>query len=240
MFRAAYNWSTTDVHIYSPTNGGSLLEDLTDIVLDEDYELVWDVLLQGRAFKAVDEDGWTPLHAAAVKDASFLIEPLLNAGCSLTSFNKMGWTPIHIAAGRNNTRFLSVILEPTLICVRANNDYGSTPLHIAATYGNIDFVQMLIDGGVNPNEQDYSRLTAMNYAVSYEDHPGTIELLASSGTSIDDSDNELGPPLHGAVENHLYGAAVSLIELGADTSRTTSEGLSFGGLLNSVGWSGVL
>lgn len=214
--------------------------DLTSLVLSSEYELVWDVLLQGDAFEPYDEDGWSPLHAAALKDATFLIDPLVKAGCSLASFNKLGWTPVHIAAGSNNTKFLDKIIEPSLICARSNNDYGSTPLHIAATYGNVEVVRMLLDSGVDPNQRDNSRLTAMNYAVSFEDHPDMVELLADFGTLIDDTDNELGPPLHGAVEQHHYGAAITLIELGADTTRMTSEGLTFGGLLNSVGWSGVI
>ena len=216
------------------------MEDLTDIVLSEDYELVWDVLLRGEAFETSDKDGWTPLHAAAVKDASFLIEPLLKAGCLLTSFNKMGWTPVHIAAGQGNVRFLKSLKDLSLLKVKSNNDFGSSPIHIAATYGRLEVIEMLIDRGVEPNQRDSSRLTAMNYAVSYEDHPVTVELLADSGTFIDDVDNDLGPPLHSAVEGHHYGAALTLIALGADTTRTTSEGLSFRGLLNSVGWSGVL
>jgi len=216
------------------------LEDLTDIVLSEDYELVWDVLLKGEVFETSDKDGWTPLHAAAVKDASFLVEPLLKAGCSLTSFNQMGWTPVHIAAGQGNVRFLKSLKDLSLLNVESINDFGSTPLHIAATYGNVNIVKLLFDRDVDPNQRDNSRLTAMNYAVSYEDHPAMVELLADSGTFIDDIDNELGAPLHSAVVGHHYGAAVALIALGADTTRTTSEGLSFRGLLNSVGWAGIL
>ena len=220
--------------------GVGYLHNLTGLILSKEYDLVRDVLHRGDEFEMSDEDGWTPLHAAALRNASSLIEPLLKAGCSLAGFNNLGWTPVHIAAGGNNIDFLGEILEPALSCVRSKNEYGSTPLHIAATYGNIESARMLLESGVEPNQRDSSRLTAMNYAVSYEDHPGMVEMLADSGTLVDDADNKLGPPLYGAVELHLYGAAVTLIGLGADTTRTTLDGLSFAGLLNAVGWSGVI
>ena len=216
------------------------MENLTELVLEGDYDLVWDVLLEGRSFEGRDQDGWTPLHAAALNDAAFLIEPLTRAGCSLVSFNAMGWTSLHIAAGRNNTKFLKRLLEPSLVCVRSGNGYGSTPLDIAATYGNLEAAKMLLSSGVGPKLRDNSGLTAMNYAVSYEDHPAMVQLLADYGAFVDDTRNMLGPPLHSAIEGRHYGAALTLIALGADTTRMTSEGLSFDGLLNAVGWSGIL
>ena len=216
------------------------MDDLTSLVLDDEFQLVWEVLLEGRHFIDKDEDGWTPLHAAAVRGSSFLIDPLLAAGGSLASFNHMGWTPVHIAAAQNETRFLKRTLQPSLTCIRSNNEYESTPLHLAVTYGCVEAVRVLLDAGVDPNIRDFHGLTAMHYAVSYQDQPGMITTLAEYGTLVDDLHEELGTPLHGAIEQRHYGSAVTLIELGANTARMTTDGMSFDGLVSAVGWSGVL
>jgi ankyrin repeat protein len=216
------------------------LEDLTKIVLEEDYDHVWDILLSNRAFDQTDSTGWTPLHAAALLDAHFLIEPLVAAGCSPIKFNQLGDAPIHIAAARNSTKFLRRMLEPTSINVRKNNDFESVALHSAVTYGSVEAVRILLDAGVDPNIRDFYGITPMHYAVVHQDQIGMVELLAESGTVIDDAQTDLGSPLHCAVEGRRFGAAITLIELGADTTRATSDGLSFAGLVNAVGWSGLI
>lgn len=216
------------------------LEDLTKIILEEDYDHVWDVLLSNSAFDQSDDTGWTPLHAAALRDAHFLIEPLLVAGCSLTKFNQLGDAPIHISAARNSTKFLQHMLEPASINLRKNNDFESVALHSAVTYGNFDAVRTLLDAGVDPNILDFYGITPMHYAVVHQDQIGMVELLAESGTVIDDARTDLGSPLQCAVERRHFGAAITLIELGADTTRATSDGLSFAGLVNAVGWSGLI
>ncbi len=216
------------------------MEDLIGLVLDRDYDFVWDVLLDHRAFKRSDEDDWTPMHAAALQDAHFLIRPLEIAGCSLTSFNKLGHTPIHIAASKNSTRFLRHVMDPELVCVRTNSEFGSMPIHSAVTYGHFDAVEMILDAGVDPNVCDIYGVSLVHYAIAWKDQVGMIEMLASRGAQIDDATTDLGSPLQAAIEQHRYGAAITLIELGADTTRLTSDGLSFDGLINAAGWSGVI
>ena len=216
------------------------MEDLTEIVIDENYDFAWDVILNRRAFNPSDEDDWTPMHAAALRDAHFLIRPLEIAGCSLTSFNKLGRTPIHIAASQNSTRFLRQVMDPELMCIRTDSEFESMPIHSAVTCGHFEAVEMLLDAGVDPDVRDFYGLTLVHYAVVWKDQVGMIEMLASRGALIDEATTELGSPLQCAIEKRRYGAALSLIELGADTNRTTSDGLSFAGLVHSAGWSGVI
>ena len=47
---------------------------------------------------ARDEDGWTPLHAAAWRGTPANIQALLSAGAEVMARSKYGTTPLHSAA----------------------------------------------------------------------------------------------------------------------------------------------
>ena len=181
------------------------------------------------------------MHAAALRDDYLLIQPLLRAGCSLASFCDEGETPVHIAASSKWPRFLDKVLDPSLICIRENNEFGRMPLHSAAAYGQMKAVKTLIGAGVDPDVRDLYGWTVMHYALIYEDQPEMIYTLARQGVPIDQKDNsDDETPLDYALQYGLFASANALIELGADRRRVKRGKLDFLDPPNAVGWAGVL
>jgi ankyrin repeat protein len=217
------------------------MEDLITVILSGNYPRAFAILRDRKPFIKRDSYGWTPMHAAAFRDDYLLIQPLLRAGCSLTSFCEEGETPVHIAASSKWPRFLDKVLDPSLICIRANNEFGRMPLHSAAAYGQIKAVKTLIGAGVDPDVRDLYGCTVMHYALIYEDQPEMIYTLASQGVPIDQKDNsDDETPLDYALQYGLFASANALIELGADRRRVKRGKLDFLDVPNAVGWAGVL
>ena len=217
------------------------MEDLVNIILSGNYPRAFSILRERKPFMERDSDGWTPMHAAALRDDYLLIQPLLRTGCSLASFCDEGETPVHIAASSKWPRFLDKVLDPSLICIRENNEFGRMPLHSAAAYGQMKAVKTLIGAGVDPDVRDLYGWTLMHYALIYEDQPEMIYTLARQGVPIDQKDNsDDETPLDYALQYGLFASANALIELGADRRRVKRGKLDFLDPPNAVGWAGIL
>ena len=217
------------------------MEDLVNIILSGNYPRAFSILRERKPFMDRDSDGWTPMHAAALRDDYLLIQPLLRAGCSLASFCDEGETPVHIAASSKWPRFLDKVLDPSLICIRENNEFGRMPLHSAAAYGQMKAVKTLIGAGVDPDVRDLDGWTVMHYALIYEDQPEMIYTLARQGVPIDQKDNsDHETPLDYALQYGLFASANALLDLGADRRRVKRGKLDFLDPPNAVGWAGIL
>ena len=217
------------------------MEDLVNVILTGNYPRACSILRERKPFMEKGSGGWTPMHAAAWTDDYLLIQPLLRAGCSLTSFCDLGETPVHIAASSKWPRFLDKVLDPSLICMREDNESGIMPLHSAAAFGQRKAVKTLIGAGVDPDVRDLDGLTVMHYALIYEDQPEMIHTLAREGVPVDQADNaDDETPLDYALQHGLFASANALIELGADRRRVKRGKLEFLNVPNAVGWAGVL
>ena len=217
------------------------MEDLVNVILSGNYPRAFSILRDRKPFIKRDSDGWTPMHAAALRDDYLLIQPLLRRGCSLTSFCDEGETPVHIAASSKWPRFLDKVLDPSLICIRENNEFGRMPLHSAAAWGQMKAVKILIGAGVDPDVRDLCGWTAMHYALIYEDQPEMIHALASQGVPIDQKDNsDHETPLDYALQYGLFASANALLDLAADRRRVKRGRLDFLDAPNALGWAGVL
>ena len=217
------------------------MEDLVSVILSGNYPRACSILRERKPFIKRDSDGWTPMHAAALRDDYLLIQPLLRTGCSLASFCDEGETPVHIAASSKWPRFLDKVLDPSLICIRENNEFGRMPLHSAAAYGQMKAVKTLIGAGVDPDVRDLYGWTVMHYALIYEDQPEMIYTLARLGVPIDQKDNsDDETPLDYALQYGLFASANALIELGADRRHVKRGKLDFLDPPNAVGWAGIL
>ena len=217
------------------------MEDLITVILSGNYPRAFAILRDRKPFIKRDSYGWTPMHAAAFRDDYLLIQPLLRAGCSLTSFCEEGETPVHIAASSKWPRFLDKVLDPSLICIRANNEFGRMPLHSAAAYGQIKAVKTLIGAGVDPDVRDLYGCTVMHHAVFSRDQPRMIYELAMRGVPIHDVENGAGESaLEFAVFNGFWGSAKTLIDMGAYSKNIDQKWLKFINPPNAVGWSSVI
>jgi len=89
----------------------------------------------------------TPLHYAAKKGNSKIIELLLDAGANINStYNKFGSTPLHIATWFGHTDCVQLLIKRSAI-IDNTNDHGSTPLHLAAWRNEPLCLEILLDNG---------------------------------------------------------------------------------------------
>ena len=80
---------------------------------------------------ACAEDGATPLHAAALKDAAGVVSALLSHGADLNATDAEGHAPLHWAASGDAVAAVEVLLAHGA-SIHARADDGSKPLDAAA------------------------------------------------------------------------------------------------------------
>jgi ankyrin repeat protein len=151
-----------------------------------------------------DSIDYTPLHAAALRGNSELVEILLSVGakvdvkahCNCQS-EEFGWesdlTPLHIAARNGRPKIIDVLLSHG-----ANMDeadlYKRTPLMYAARMGHFNTAKILLRRGAQVNvksEEDYGQTlqsqigwTALDFAIE-GDHQDIVRLLRKYGAADD-------------------------------------------------------
>ena len=86
--------------------------------------------------RAPDQDGMTPLHAAAEKSKTpGVVVTLLNAGANLEARDRDEMTPLHAAAATSVTPDVIVALLNAGADLKARDKGGATPLQWAAAVG---------------------------------------------------------------------------------------------------------
>ena len=90
------------------------------------------------------------------------------------------------------------------------------PIYVAAREGNLEEIRRLLKSGTDVNiTSEYLGRTALHWAVQSK-HKDVVELLISSGASIDVKAKDNRTPLHFAAEHGPKDIAELLIEGGAD------------------------
>ena len=145
----------------------------------------------GKYIYAVDEDGRTALHSAALGENAEVVKELLVKGLDVNAVDKNGNTPLHLAALGENTEVVKELLVKGLD-VNAVDKNGNTPLHSAAEYGHAEVAKVLIAAGANVNATGIFGYTALEYVrllrdkgylttVKKERHDEVIRVLKEAG-----------------------------------------------------------
>jgi len=195
---------------YTPLNeaaGGGFLssagaeqrrEALVSLFLDHGV----DVNARGScAFSFGKNGGCTPLHAAAGRAGTNVIQLLLDRGAELDARDPRQSTPLHHAALASNADAASVLVANGAN-VNATNYFGCTPLHTAISINNVrgrdrdPVVKILLRAGADVNVQSKRGLTPLHEAVqacldpktARGDAPGIVKMLLDAGADIHTKD----------------------------------------------------
>ena len=178
--------------------------------------------LLGREFSpaAVDENGWTDLHFAALVNLPELAEALLSAGMRAGG------------ALKSDNKPFDETLQKTLRAFGHNRfaaakRVGQTPLHLAARQNAPDVARLLMDHGADVNERDKAGdeddWTPLHYGASYN-APKVVRLLLARGADINAKDKGGWTPLHIAAGKNGVGVARLLIDRGAEVNARNKDG----------------
>ena len=207
---------------------------------DLDVGKLREVLGRSLSPTAVDENGWTDLHWAAVLNLPELAVGLLEAGADVSAqirsdqnpvsdslkrslnafgfdtelFWKTGGTPLHYAAGWNAYEVAGLLIERGAD-IRAENNKGSTPLHFVGHGNASKAAALLIERGAEVNAKNNEGSTPLHF-VGYGNTSKAAALLIERGADVNTKDNKGRTPLHLVAVRNASKAAALLIERGAD------------------------
>ncbi len=100
-----------------------------------------------------NDNGYTPLHVACLRDNAEIVSKLIKAGCDINKADKDGRTPLYIVCCSDNNEILSLL-------IRAGADINPfhknkrVPLLAACQWGNVAAVLQLIAAGVDVNTRE--------------------------------------------------------------------------------------
>ena len=107
-----------------------------------------ELLAEGTAPDASDDQGRRPLHHAAFAMALDRCQLLYDGGADVDARDKGGNRPLHVASARGATDVVAFLLG-CAAAVDASNGDGDRPLHLSAWMGHAEATARLIEGEAN-------------------------------------------------------------------------------------------
>ena len=156
---------------------------------------------KGLSVNICDNDGATPLHAAANNGHLEAVCTLLRLGGkkSMRKVAGTAGTPLHQAVGAGHKDIVSLLLNEGCP-VDVMNSNGVSLIHVAAQKGHIDLIEILAGYGLDVNIGDNDGLTPLHLAAVDGQIEAVRTLLRLGGRkSMKKVANKGGTPLHQAV-----------------------------------------
>lgn len=168
----------------------------------------------------VGDDGWTPLHLAAVLDEKDAAALFLSKGADPNAEDYDMQTPLHATVNREIAEML--VARGANVDVRDRS--GFSPLHVAAADGYVSIAELLLENGADADAKDNNGRTPLHEAAT-GGHFEVAELLFSRGASVDPRDDAMGwTPLHLAAQHEYEHILMLLIAKGADINAWDESG----------------
>ena len=129
-----------------------------------------------------NDNGSTPLHVAAYKGYTSVIDHLLTRGAAIDAKTDNGMTPLHIAADEGHTAIVDHLLNRGA-AIDAKNKGGWTPLHIAAQEGHTAIGEHLLTRGAAIDAKTDNGTTPL-WMAENQGHNEVAALLRSKGGTL--------------------------------------------------------
>ncbi|XP_016320756.1 cortactin-binding protein 2-like [Sinocyclocheilus anshuiensis] len=101
------------------------------------------LLTSGASADAVDETGFTPLHAAAENGHHGCVRALVKCGADLERECSQGRTPLYLACEQGHVECVKVLLDAGADCSHVTTD-NCTALHAAVSSGHVGPLKLLL------------------------------------------------------------------------------------------------
>ena len=174
-----------------------------------------DLLGRNPSAEAVDENGWTDLHWAAVFNLPKLAGWLLDAGSDVDQRSKGDGEPfgneLKAALKRMNPEFYWT------------SKYGMTPLHVAGYVDSVEVAELLIAHGADVHARDSIGRTPLYFAADL-DALKAADVLIAHDADINTWDEFGQTALHRAAYSDSGKMAKFLIAHGADVNARNDAG----------------
>lgn len=127
--------------------------------------------------------GSTPLHEAAVRGHTHIVELLLRHGASHSLKDHEGVTPLEAAAAENKHEVVKLLVDAGAE-VNIQDKDGLSPLMVASYEGHVDVVRALLAKGARHDATNRNGHTPLHFAYA-NNKPQVIELLLQAGARAD-------------------------------------------------------
>lgn len=198
---------------------------------------------QGADVNRTNRVGESPLHTAAIKGCSELVNLLLDQGSnpnlqtlfksSLTDCEEFRQTPLHLAIGCRQKEVIDALLDddasnnnPFGESKRVRPDFniknsaGLTPLAAALSDNLPEIATTLLKGGANVNVSDCNGNTLLHSSLIDNNTDATLFLL-NNGADVNIRSKNNQTCLELAITKNMLAAVEALCRLGADMSSSS-------------------
>uniref|UniRef100_A0A672UP47 Ankyrin repeat domain 27 n=1 Tax=Strigops habroptila TaxID=2489341 RepID=A0A672UP47_STRHB len=133
----------------------------------------------GLGVNVSNEDGFTPLHMAALHGHSELVSLLLKHGASISAKNAKHAVPLHLACQKGHFQVVKCLMDYN---AKQNKKdlYGNTPLIYACLNGQYETAALLLQHGACVNLSNAKGNTALHEAVVGKNE-ALVDLLLKNG-----------------------------------------------------------
>lgn len=164
------------------------------------------LLLHGADVNAAEAQGKRPLHLAAMKGRTGVLDLLFEAGADVRATDRFGHTPLHVAALYNQTSVIDWLLSKKAN-VNAADKQGDTPLHCAVRRFRKEAAERLLKGGAEVNAKNSRGARPLHLAGSEGPEAPEVdrllaavaEVLLADGADVNAIDADGLTPLHYAL-----------------------------------------
>ena len=198
--------------------GSSRHKEVLDLVVKDDIAGLQRLLdTADTDVNAVDSDGRTALHQAAVHNSQRSVDLLLShASIDVNAKDKEGQTPLVIAAATGHEAICLRLLDDERCAADYNlcDSRGISALHQGAAHGCLLLVEALLSRGVDIDQRTGKEMTALMMA-SQNGQSSVAQLLLARGANASAVDAMQSTSLHYACMHGHRDIAEQLIASGA-------------------------